>query len=124
MDLEKVQNIRRQILEVLYNYRADFIVMIPILAAELAQYSEKELHAEIKYLEGKAYVEILGSFCGKDYLHFEGARITSHGIDIYENNADAFIWPSIAITNNNITANSSNVAINSKKVKQKSDVKK
>jgi hypothetical protein len=118
---KKIQDLRIEILEILYKNRADFIVKIEDLVRELGNIPEKELHQEIKYLEGKGYLEIKGSFCGKEYLYFSGLTITSLGVDVFENKDDKYIWPFIYI-DNKIDAKNSNISVNSKKVNQKAKI--
>lgn len=124
MNTVGIQSIRRKILEELYKGRSDFYVNTEQLKAALPRLSEKELHTELKYLEGKCYITIPSKFCGKEYLNFTGVSITSRGIDVYENNDDKYIWPTITITNNNIKSESSNISIDSQGVEQKANVKK
>jgi hypothetical protein len=125
MDKEKYLKIRQNILKILYENRSEFDTPIEKITVYLSDISEKELHQEIKYLDGKGYIEILGGYCGKDYLYYSGLKITSSGIDVFENNDDKYIWPfNITIHNNKFKADNSNIAIDSNKIDQNNNVDK
>ena len=115
MLIKKFHELRIKILKILYENRADFFVRTDDLVKEFKDISDKDLHQEIKYLEGKGYLEIKSSYCGKEYLYFHGLNITSSGVDVYENKDDKYIWPIIYV-DNKINAENSNVSVNSRKV--------
>lgn len=110
----KPQEIRRKILEILYQQRAEFMVKTEDLINSFdPRLDDPILHQEIEYLSGKDYLETKAEDIGRRYLYFAGLKITPYGVDLVEDE-DAFsrmFQINVAhfgdVSNSNIVANNS-----------------
>ncbi|MCK4592030.1 hypothetical protein KAT63_01150 [Candidatus Parcubacteria bacterium] len=88
MTTKNTKEIRKNILEILYDLRHKFMVEVNELQENLVKrgfdLKEYELDQEIHYLDGKCFAEIKAEFMGKKFLNFHGVKITEDGIDLVE----------------------------------------
>jgi len=122
-EIKKSKEIRKIILETLYNHRQDDLLRIDDFSEELKkknlEIDERTLHGEIKYLKEKILVDTMGDFCGKEYLHFSGLKITAYGIDLVEDPEEFGKLFSINISSNSFgDINNSNISVNSNNIQQ------
>lgn len=119
------KTIRKKILEILYDYRQEGMVDLKILQERLVkagfELDDRTLHGEIIYLEDKGYLDIMGKFCGREYLHFHALRITSYGVDLVEDPEEFNKLFTVKINHIGNILNS-NVAIDSPHSNQKIDI--
>lgn len=128
MDLKRNQKIRSLILKIAYEYRSEPMLMINQLVDEIKlidnSISNKELHSEIKYLDGHYLIEKGKSHQGgEQYLNFPFIKITSSGVDLVENPEDRGKLFSVNITILHDIQDSA-VNINSPDTSQNIDLKK
>jgi hypothetical protein len=122
-EINKSKEIRKEILETLYNHRQDGLIPIGKFQDELKARSlnidDRALHGEIIYLKEKWLLELGAEFCGKEYLNFAFLKITSQGIDLVEDPEEFGKLFSIKINNNSFRdVSNSNVNIDSNNVQQ------
>jgi len=109
-----VKRLRSKILKYLYEHRANHWVETQDLL-EYLKVSEKELHTEILYLKGKYLLDTVAEAIGKEFLYFNGLKITSSGIDLVENpeSGEGFVSINIStfrdVTNSNLSIGSQNI---------------
>ena len=110
------KEIRKKILELLYQNRSEFFVK-PSLLLEKLDYSDEQLDNEIRYLSEKGYVKIMSEFCGQRFLSFTGLKLTANGVDLVED-PDEFNKLFTVKINNFGNLDNSNVNIDSNKNRQ------
>jgi hypothetical protein len=117
------KEIRKKILRDLYDKRSDDFTEPEKLVAVVGV-SEQALDTEIRYLEGKHLLKIMGEYMGKQFLNFAGLKITSHGIDVVENPDEFNRLFTIKINSNHFgNVHHSNINIDSEKAKQELTMK-
>jgi hypothetical protein len=118
----KPKEIRKKILEALYEHRADSMGMqTENLSSVLKDIDDKTLHQEISYLEQKNWVKTSGEYMGKQYLNFSFVGITAWGVDLVEDPEEFGKIFSISIDarqNHFSNISGSNIAIDTKYVSQ------
>lgn len=118
------KEIRRSVLEILYESRADFMVNTEELVESLKQkgmeLDERTLHGELNYLDEKGFIKKVGSFNQK-YLNFIGLGITAYGVDLVEDPEEFSKLFSIKINHFGDISNS-NVNIDSPRAEQELSV--
>lgn len=112
------KTLRKQILKALYAKRAEDFTGPQDLLSEI-KVSEDSLDIEIRYLEEKYLVNIIGKSMGKRYLNFAGVKITADGVDLVEDPEEFNKMFTIKIHNNQFgDLKHSNVSIDSGNVNQ------
>ena len=114
------KEIRKKILEVLYEHRSDDIgAAVQDIKDALPAIEDKVLHQEISYLEGKYLAETTGHFMGQAYLNYYAVRITATGVDLVEDPEAFGKLFSINVHQNNFgDISGSNISVNSQYVSQ------
>jgi len=111
------KEVRKKVLEVLYENRSEFYVATKKLL-DLVDTTEEILDTEIRYLEEKFLLKIPGGrYMGQQYLNFPGVKITAYGIDLVEDPEEFNKLFSINI-NAFGSVNNSNLAIGKNDSKQ------
>lgn len=78
------KDLRKKILNILYQKRGEDFVGPEVLSGVLSV-SDADIDPEVRYLEEKGLLRIMGEYMGQRYMNFAGIKITAHGVDLVEN---------------------------------------
>jgi|GEM_PF-6529415 len=77
------QEIRKSILQSLHERRSDDFVE-PEKMLEVIGATEESLDTEIRYLEERGLLTVMGEYLGKRFLNFAGVKLSARGVDEVE----------------------------------------